>query len=44
MNRDRRDAQLLAGAQHPQGDLTPICYEDLVEHGQSSEWRTANGE
>src|SRR5262245_46216203 len=30
--RDRGDAQLLAGAQHPQRDFPAIGNEDLVEH------------
>ena len=33
MHGDGRDAELLAGAQHAQGDLAAIGYEDLVEHG-----------
>jgi hypothetical protein len=33
MNRDGGDAELLAGAQHPQCDLAAIGNEDFVEHG-----------
>jgi hypothetical protein len=32
MHRHRLDAQLAAGAQHPQGDLAAIGDQDLVEH------------
>ena len=32
MHRDRRDAELLAGAQHPQRDLAAVGDEDFVEH------------
>ena len=32
MHRDRRNAELLAGAQHPQRDLAAIGDEDFVEH------------
>jgi hypothetical protein len=32
MHRDRQDAELLAGAQHPQRDLAAIGDEDFVEH------------
>jgi hypothetical protein len=40
-------AELLAGAQHPQGDLAAIGYEDFIEHQRSlkranGEWRMAN--
>ena len=30
---DRRDAELLAGAQHPERDLAAVGDEDFVEHG-----------
>ena len=29
---DRRDAELLAGPQHPQRDLAAICDQDFFEH------------
>ena len=32
MHRDRRDAELLAGAQHAQRDLAAVGDQDLVEH------------
>ncbi len=32
MHGDRRDAELLAGAQHAQRDFAAIGYEDFVEH------------
>ena len=32
MDRDGRDAKLLAGAQHPQRDFPTIGDEDFVEH------------
>jgi hypothetical protein len=32
MHGDRRNAQLLARAQHAQGDLTAICDQNFVEH------------
>ena len=35
MHRDGGDAELLAGAQHPQRDLSPVGDEDFVEHGSS---------
>ncbi len=33
MHRDGLDAELLAGAQHPQRDLAAIGDEDFIEHG-----------
>ncbi len=33
MHRDGGDAELLAGAQHPQCDFAAIGYEDFIEHG-----------
>ncbi len=32
MHRHRRDAELLAGAQHPQRDFPPVGDQDFVEH------------
>src|SRR5690348_11748072 len=32
MHRDRRDAELLAGAQHAQRDLAAVGDEDFIEH------------
>ena len=32
VHRHGRDAELLAGAQHPQRDLSPVGDQDLVEH------------
>src|SRR5690606_29324540 len=32
MDGDRLDSQLLAGAQHPQGDFAAIGDQDLLEH------------
>ncbi len=32
MDDDRLDAELLAGAQHPEGDLAAVGYEDFLEH------------
>jgi hypothetical protein len=32
MHRDRRNAQLLAGAQHPERDLAAIGDQDFFEH------------
>ncbi len=32
MNRHRTQAEVPAGADHPQGDLAPIRYENLLEH------------
>ena len=32
MHRDRRDAELLAGAQHAQRDLSAIGDQDFIEH------------
>src|SRR5690606_32148091 len=32
VHRDRGDAELLAGPQHPQCDLAAVGYQDLVEH------------
>ena len=33
MHRDGRDAELLAGAQHPERDLAAIGDQDFIEHG-----------
>ena len=44
MHRDGRNAELLAGAQHPERDLAAIGDQDFFEHGQDREWRMANGE
>ncbi|MPN06453.1 hypothetical protein SDC9_153709 [bioreactor metagenome] len=30
---DGLDAELTAGAQHPQGNLAPVGNQDLLEHG-----------
>ena len=35
MHRDRRNAELLAGAQHAQRDLAAIGDEDFIEHAHS---------
>jgi hypothetical protein len=48
MHRNSRDAEFLASAQNPQGNLAAIGYENFIEHivlakGASSEWRVANG-
>jgi hypothetical protein len=32
-----RDAELLAGAQHPERDLAAIGYEDFLKHGSAGE-------
>jgi hypothetical protein len=32
MNRDRTQAEIATGANHSQGDLTTIRYENLFEH------------
>ena len=37
MHRDGRDAELLAGAQHPERDLAAIGDQDLVEHLDAGE-------
>ncbi len=29
------DAELIAGADDPEGDFSPVCYQDLLEHGRS---------
>jgi hypothetical protein len=48
MHRDRGDAELLARAQHAQGDLAAVRDQDLVEHlvrkVANSEWRIANSD
>ena len=36
MHGNRRNAELLAGAQHPERDLAAICDQDLVEHSGMS--------
>ncbi len=33
MNRNGRNAEILAGAQYPQRDLAPIGYQDFLKHG-----------
>ena len=44
MHGDGGDAELLAGAQHPQGDFAAIGYEDFIEHGVLTKRRAASGE
>ncbi len=43
MHRDGRNAELLAGAQHPQGDFAAIGDQDFIEHrfGPANAWSLA---
>ncbi|MEI9804378.1 MAG: hypothetical protein WDN48_07840 [Pseudolabrys sp.] len=43
MHRDGENAELLAGADHPHGDLAAIGDQDFIEHGCFRR-RIANGE
>jgi hypothetical protein len=38
MHGHRRDAELLARAQHAQRDLAAIGYKDFVEHARGPAW------
>src|SRR5262249_17910992 len=42
MHGDRRNAELLAGAQHPQRDLSAIGDEDFIEHRLSAAQRAVH--